>query len=111
MRELIDKLRDFEFDGPAPIGPLYGVGYYKALEAAADMIEEALPKWTKITEDEATWPEKDTDTFMRIWSYDNNCWGRPWVQTNPDSFYDVSYEINEAWYRPLCDIDTPPKED
>ena len=72
---------------------------------------ENMPNWVQITEDESTWPEAGTDTFMRIWSYDANDWGRPWVQTNNGDCSDDCYQgrNGDVWWRLLTDFDRPPQ--
>ena len=100
------------------IGNYEGHAAFEWLNACACDLESLIAEhmtWVQITEDESTWPEAGTDTFMRIWSYDANNWGRPWVQTNNGDCSDDCYQgrNGDVWWRPLNDNDYPPnsKED
>jgi len=116
MRELPDKWDDRasrRIDGWQEGGKTtrgYNLGYAHAENRCADELDDELPQWTKITEDESTWPkngdsvlfiDKEFDTLMRV--------------LNPikdDTVFktDHSNWLN-LWWRPLCDLDTPPQED
>ena len=71
----------------------------------AEELEQALPVWTRITEDESTWPEglvivssKNMDGEMDAYI------GKPC----DDYSYVAKLSMTVHW-RPLCSIDTPPE--
>ncbi len=92
--------RDFEFKGPTHIGPLWHAGYSDCLSDVANQLEAALPKWTKITEDESTWPDADMFPVLIVWQQDSS--------VHVHEAHNTA-EIGDKW-RPLCSIDYPPKE-
>ena len=73
--------------------------YWEANNTRANELEAALPVWTRITEDEATWPPHRGVFYM---VYDETGDG--------DLFTAHGRSIlpGEYW-RPLCDLDYPPE--
>ena len=62
---------------------------------------DALPKWTKITDDPETWPE-DNDEILVI------C---PIIGESFMTWHPVIARLHGgAWWRPLCSIDYPPTD-
>ena len=75
------------------------------MRACAKELRDALPVWTKITEDESTWP--DGLAFF--------------VFTNGDAPEILDFSVDDDWdipngdtfniigssWRPLCDLDSP----
>ena len=73
------------------------------MEHAADQLEVALPTWTKITDQEDTWPPIDSEVMYASW-YDGWNIANGWVEfTSLDDMGD--------YWRPLCDLDCPPKDE
>ncbi len=68
--------------------------------ACADALEDAIPKWTKITEDESTWPDADMFPVLIVWQQDSS--------VHVHEAHNTA-EIGDKW-RPLCSIDYPPEE-
>ncbi|MBT8449129.1 MAG: hypothetical protein KJO69_05540 [Gammaproteobacteria bacterium] len=98
ITELTSKWRDRDVENPRK--PLIGVGCSIGLKAAAAELEAALPKWTRITEDQSTWPENGA-----LIVYTTKGFPHSLVCT----FTGGSVGYMTAW-RPLCDLDFPPEE-
>jgi hypothetical protein len=68
----------------------------------AQILEAALPVWTRITEDEATW--QPSGVYVMTWyscwecarTYRRNSFGKP---------------IVGGYWRQLCDLDYPPEQE
>lgn len=106
MRELIDKWRKKVSrlkpeNSFFPLLKEYMRGYASAQNTNADELEAKLPVWTKITEDEATWPDGQALIYFEgdISLVDGKYMGAQ----------DHLHQWASHW-RPLCDIDTPLKE-
>ncbi len=69
----------------------------------ADELEAALPKWTKITDDPKTWPEK-LDRVVFSFSSESHCW-IAFMQRNP-----AEDGLLTCYWRPLCSVDYPPED-
>ena len=67
-------------------------------------LEAALPQWTQITDDPATWPTLETEILMASW-YD----GWNYESYTVKCFKIFKDELGE-WWRPLCDLDHPPEQ-
>ena len=98
IRKLADELRALG-DGSTNVADDCSTGAMYAFEKAAEMVEAALPKWTKITEDKSTWPEDGLSVLYVAFS---------------DSVSEIG--INLSWqyytgtqYRYLTDYDYPPE--
>jgi len=70
-------------------------------------LHNALPVWTRITDDPDTWPEDGT----YLW-----CYGSIGSDTLIHATYDVSMMrviadmVERTCWRPLCSIDYPPED-
>lgn len=94
IRDLPDKWRDDEEN----IG---GVNFFRSGYDCAKELQAALPQWTRITENEATWPAEDWDTVVWYSDEDNS------HAMGPIPFVDVGRFTH---WRPLVDIDFPPDD-
>jgi len=74
-----------------------------AFNCAKDL-EAALPVWTRITEDESTWPEDGQNIL-----YKTKRFIPPVGTTYRSNGKGMTPHYIVAW-RPLCDLDTPPDE-
>lgn len=78
----------------------------------ADQLETALPVWTKITEDEATWPPKGTRVLThRI--YRDGSGGTGIEKRLREGLYQnvlYSSRYSKTHWRLLCDLDYPPEQ-
>ena len=81
---------------------------YAIAEAAylvlANELEDALPVWTRITDDPDTWPKTERGLFFMLAGLEDD--GEKVWQVITD-FLDNDYDGCTHW-RPLCDIDYPP---
>ena len=82
----------------------------------ATELEAALPTWTRITEDEATWPELDGEDRVEIIARFPDHNGRPgrieafeWDENDMVALME-GYKLKFNWYRYTCDLDYPPEE-
>lgn len=82
----------------------------------ADELEAALPKWTKITEDEATLPPEGEYVIgyspyktqeIALCELLMRPDGRMWTFGATTSHADILPKNAPTHWRPLCDIDTP----
>ena len=78
----------------------------RPLHYCANQLEAALPKWTKITDDPATWPE-DWQQVLIFY---------PEKEFPDHKKYYIGEFVRQAgghigsYWRPLCSLDTPPEE-
>ena len=96
ITKLADKWRKGTFTKKVPDG---GYGFFSGKRHCAQELESALPVWTRLTGDEATWPPHRGVFYM---VYDETGDG--------DLFTAHGRSIlpGEYW-RPLCDLDYPPE--
>ena len=112
LQGLIDKWREYRGDYTDEELTDYGKTTVHTHELLATELENALPKWTRITEDEATWPEQSNDVLLSVGVgfLEAGEWG---VQVN-DSAAPMDKSIQRyigRYWRPLYDLDYPPQED
>ena len=82
------------------------------LQDAIDELREALPTWTRITDEPDTWPEEKTP-FVILGASNEFSIIRADVTHRT-----IRHEIGRkwqpfwmgAWWRPLCSIDYPPED-
>ena len=80
--------------------------YYEGLDYAANQLEATLPKWTKMTDDPATWPE-DWQHVLIFY---------PEKEFPDHKKYYIGEFVRQAgghigsYWRPLCSLDAPPEE-
>ena len=104
IRELIEKWRENEVYIHASENADIYLGGKHARNICADELQAALPTWTRITDDESTWPEKGQDVLIYLGSgfLEKGGWG-----VSPNN---MQHYIDRGYYwRSTCDLDTPPK--
>lgn len=70
-----------------------------SMEVAADQLAQTIPVWTRITEDESTWPALWEDV---VWYNDKD---------DDHEITHMNFDVDEmTHWRPLCDIDYPPED-
>ena len=125
MRELIDKWR--VSTGITRMGPA-GRHQFTGRKACADEIEAWLNSlWTEITDDSDTWPTIQ-EQFFGAWVDGGKLDGIEWYGWSGHAlrFWNLNSNNLNEWdeetrlaangtrmfthWRPLCDIDTPPKK-
>jgi len=107
IRELPDRLRVPIDQGLHDIGDIQQAGFVLGLKAAADLLEKELPVWTKMTEDEGTWPE---DAQLVLARGQSGQFGMQDIISGNDLLYywkATKFSGTYHW-RPLCDLDRPP---
>ena len=72
------------------------------LADCADELEQALPKWTRITEEPDTWPEDETTVFLSYIANGKRSF-EMWGFKDSDNLM-----LMGDYWRPLCDLDYPP---
>jgi len=83
----------------------------------ANELESALPKWTRITDDPATWPELDGEPTVEIIYRSPDRFGRPgklegfeWDQGDTVALMEGDkLKFKGGWYRYTTDLDYPPE--
>ena len=73
----------------------------------ANELEAILPKWTRITEDEDTWPEGLSFIAGKKMSGE---WDYSIRNPSGETFHHVAKHCLEVYWRPLCDLDYPPEQ-
>lgn len=78
-------------------------------DTCADELEDALPKWTEITDNPDTWPA--IQVLVLVASLDKSVNQDVLIFRNQmvRSMFFKDYENYTHW-RPLCSIDHPPKD-
>ena len=66
-------------------------------------LEAALPKWTEITDDPDTWPDR-LKRVVFSFSSESHCW-IAFMHKNP-----MEDGLVTCYWRPLCDLDYPPEQ-
>lgn len=103
MSETITRLpgrfRDTNHDAPVQAG----------LDVAANLLESALPVWTKITDAPDTWPEEILQNDHQIMAHGKHCTNVVDIERFVSEMIGSNYEYYTHW-RPLCDLDYPPEQ-
>jgi hypothetical protein len=86
----------------------HGEGAAECVQECADELESALPKWTRITDDPATWPEAGQKVFFCDFIDSDDNEDVRGVTCFPNKEF-VSQWIGDYW-RPLTDLDYPPEQ-
>lgn len=76
----------------------------------AEDLREALPDWTRITEDPETWPELGVQHLV-ICKRNSGGWEHSRRNIRVLLARLKYGYIAELWYRPLCDLDFPQEEE
>ena len=109
ITKLADKWRDYRCGYTDKELTEYGKARVGVFDELANQLTAALPVWTRITDDEDTWPEMPNARFFMLAGKEHDD-KRVW-QVITDAIYDGYNEYDGATHwRPLCDIDYPPEE-